>query len=53
MSAGYPFKNLLLCRAFTILGEWMAKAIDTDYELTVTQMMTKGNFVCEWVIGRG
>jgi hypothetical protein len=35
------------------MAEGMAKAIDLDYRLTVTRMTTKGNPVCEWVIGRG
>jgi len=55
MLSGYPFQNLPpgFCRAFTIMAEGMAKAINPDYKLTVTQMMTKGYPVCEWVVERG
>jgi predicted ArsR family transcriptional regulator len=51
-STNCPFQNLSsgFCWAFTIMAEGMAKAINPDYELKVTQMMTEGDPVCEWVV---
>jgi len=47
-----PFQNLTsgFCWAFTIMAEGMAEAINPDYKLTVTQMMTQGDPMCEWVV---
>jgi hypothetical protein len=47
-----PFQGLSsgFCLAFTIMAEGMAAAINPEYKLTVTQMMTDGDPICEWIV---
>lgn len=47
-----PFQSLspAFCEAFTIMAEGMARAINPEYTIVTTQMMTRGDPVCEWVV---
>ncbi len=47
-----PFQSLSpgFCRAFTLAAEGTAKAINPDYKVTTTKMMTAGDPHCEWII---
>ena len=47
-----PFANCTsgFCWAFTIMAEGMAKAINPDYKVTVTSVMTEGAPICEWIV---
>ena len=49
-----PFQGLSpgFCQAFTLAAEGTAKAINPDYKVTTTKMMTAGDPICEWVIER-
>ena len=47
-----PFQGLSpgFCQAFTIVAEGMAKAINPEFKVTVTKMMSQGDPICEWII---
>ena len=47
-----PFQNCTsgFCWAFTIMAQGMAKAINSDYGVTVTKVMTEGDEMCEWIV---
>ena len=47
-----PFQSLSpgFCRAFTCVAEGMSKAINPDYKVTTTKMMTAGDPRCEWIV---
>ena len=47
-----PFQSLSpgFCQAFTCMAESTAKAINPDYKVTTTKMMTAGDPHCEWIV---
>ncbi len=47
-----PFQSLSsgFCQAFTCVAEATAKAINPDYKVTTTKMMTAGDSHCEWIV---
>ena len=47
-----PFQGLSsgFCWAFTGVAEGMAKAVNPDFKVTVTKLMTEGDAICEWVV---
>ena len=47
-----PFQEMSsgFCWAFTSIAEGMAKAINPEYKVSVTRMMTEGDSLCEWVV---
>lgn len=47
-----PFQSLspAFCQAFTLAAEGTAKAINPEYKVTTTKMMTAGDPICEWVV---
>lgn len=47
-----PFQSLSpsFCQAFTLVAEGMGKAINPEYKVTTTKMMTAGDSHCEWII---
>ncbi len=47
-----PFQSLSpgFCQAFTCVAEGTVKAINPDYKITTTKMMTAGDSHCEWII---
>ncbi|MBM3132260.1 MAG: hypothetical protein FJZ95_04405 [Chloroflexi bacterium] len=49
-----PFQNLTpgFCWAFTIMAQGMTKAINPEFEMRVTHLMTEGDSICEWVVVR-
>ena len=51
-STACPFQGLTsgFCWAFTAIAEGMAKAINPEYKVTVTKLMTEGDSLCEWVV---
>ncbi len=49
-----PFQSLSpgFCKSFTCISEGMARAINPEYRLISTKMMSQGDPYCEWIVER-